>query len=168
MKAFSNQSRSPKTAYLFAFLLLILAVPLTGFGYQRKDELYQEGAGNMIYASPGDNLSAKANSLSPGDTLILHDGLYAHSELHVNGIHGTQAAPITIQAENDGKAIIDGAGSAPSVIEVNDSSYVVVDDLAARNARPNNDVVIVSGQSDMITLRIWQKRISFYFSQCAS
>ena len=76
--------------------------------------------------------------------------------MHVNGIHGTQAPPITIQADYDGKAIIDGVESAPSVIEVNDSSYVVVDDLAARNAGPNYDVVIVSGQSDMITLRIWQ------------
>ena len=83
-------------------------------------------------------------------------------------IHGTPTAPITIQADHDGKAIIDGTGSAPYVIEANDSSYVVVDDLAAQNAGPNNDVVIVSGQSDMITLRIWQRRISFYSSQCSS
>jgi hypothetical protein len=74
-------------------------------------------------------------------------------------------APITIQADHDGKATIDGAGSAPYVIEENDNSYVVVAGLLARNAGPNNDVLIVSGQSDMITLRIWQRRVSFYSSQ---
>ena len=153
MKAFSNQSRSPKTAILLAFLLLIFVVPLTGFGSQRQHELRQQAAGNTIYASPGDNLSAKANSLSPGDTLLLQDGLYSNSELHVNGIHGTATAPITIRAEHDGKAIIDGAGSAPYVVEVKNSSYIVVDGLVARNAGPDYDVVIVSGQSDMITLR---------------
>ena len=153
MNIFSNHSRSPKTANLFAFLLLILAVPLAGFRSQRQYGLPWQAAENIIYASPGDNLSAKANSLSPGDRLILHDGLYVNSELYVNGIHGTQTMPITIQAEHDGKAIIDGAGSAPHVIEVNNSSNVVVDGLVARNAGPAESVVIVSGESDHITIR---------------
>jgi hypothetical protein len=138
---------------MFAFLLLILFVPLTGFVSQSQYELRKQAAGNIIYVSPGDSLSAKASSLSPGDTLILRDGLYANSELQVKGLHGTQTAPITIQADHDGKAIIDGAGSAPHVIEVNNSSYVVVAGLVAQNAGPDNDVVVVSGQSDMITLR---------------
>lgn len=153
MKAFSNQPGSPKMAFFFALLVLLLVVPLTGFGSQRQYGLRQQAVGNTIYASPGENLSAKANSLTPGDTLILRDGLYANSQLHMDEIHGMQTAPITIRAEHDGRAIIDGAGSAPGVIEVNDSSYVVVDGLVARNAGPNNDVVIVSGQSNMITLR---------------
>src|SRR5260370_18387150 len=152
MKAFSNQSRSPKTAILFAFLLLIFVVPLTGFGSQRQHELRQQAAGNTIYASPGDNLSAKANSLSPGDTLLLQDGLYSNSELHVNGIHGTATAPITIRAEHDGKAIIDGAGSASYVIEVKNSSYVIVDGFVSRNPGPDEAVVIVSRHTDMIPL----------------
>jgi hypothetical protein len=153
MKALSNQSLSPKTANLVAFLLLMFAVPLTGFGSQRQQE-----AGNIIYASPGDNLSTKAKSLSPGDGLILHDGLYTNSQLLVDGIHGTQTAPITIQAEHDGKTIIDGAGSVPHVIEVSNSSYIIIDGLVARNAGPDKDVVNISGESDHITLR----RISAY------
>src|SRR5260370_38198268 len=97
MKAFSKQSRSPKTAILLAFLLLIFVVPLTGFGSQRQRELRQQAAGNTIYASPGDNLSAKANSLSPGRTLLLQDGLNSNSELNVTGIHGTTPALVTLQ-----------------------------------------------------------------------
>ena len=153
MKAFSNHSRSPQIANLFTFLLLILAVPLTGFRSQSQYELRLQTAGKIIYASPGDDLSTKANSLSPGDTLILHDGLYTNGQLHADGIHGRQTTPITIQAEHDGKAIIDGAGSASPVIEVNNSSYVIIDGLVARNAGPGEDVVNVSGQSDHVTIR---------------
>jgi hypothetical protein len=153
MKNFSNRSRSPRIANLFAILLFVLVVPLAGFHPQRQSEPHQQAAGRVIFASPGDNLSAKANGLSPGDSLILHDGLYANSQLHVNGIRGTQAAPITIQAEHDGKAIIDGAGTAVHVIEVNNSSYVVINGLVARNAAPDKDVVNVTDQSDHITIR---------------
>src|SRR5579859_390681 len=107
MKDFSNHFRSSKIANLFIFLLLLLTVPLTGFRPQRQYQLPLQASGNIIYASPGDNLSTKADSLSPGDRLILHDGIYANSQLLVDGIHGTQTAPIIIQAEHDGKAIID-------------------------------------------------------------
>src|SRR6266480_4556964 len=90
-----HHSRSLKTANFLALLLFILVLPLTGFRSQRQDGLCRQVAGKMIYASPGDNLSTKANSLSPGDRLILPDSLYANSQLHMDGIHGTPTAPIT-------------------------------------------------------------------------
>lgn len=106
-------------------LLFILVVPLTGFRSQRQEGLCRQVAGKMIYASPGDNPSTKANSLSPGDRLILPDSLYANSQLHMDGIHGTPTAPITIPAEHDGEAIIDGAGRASHVIEGSNRSYII-------------------------------------------
>src|SRR5215471_8147654 len=107
LKAFMYRSKSSKTVKLFALLFLLLPIPLTGFCSQVQYELDLKAAGRIIYASPGDDLSAKANSLAPGDMLILRVGLYSNSQLQVDGIHGTPTEPITIQAEFDGKAIID-------------------------------------------------------------
>jgi hypothetical protein len=49
--------------------------------------------------------------LYPGDTLLLLDGVYTFGTtglIQPNVRNGTQAAPITIRALNDGKAVIDG------------------------------------------------------------
>src|SRR2546423_1687578 len=94
---------------------------------------HQQPIANAIYASPGDDLQKKARSLSAGQTLILRDGTY--SKLMVEGMHGSQASPITIHAEHDGQAITDGGFSDPA-INVNHSSYVVVEGLVARNGGP--------------------------------
>ena len=47
-------------------------------------------------------------SMDPGDTLILMDGVYKQS-LNPRG-GGVEGKPITIRAQHDGKAIIDGEG----------------------------------------------------------
>jgi hypothetical protein len=56
--------------------------------------------------SPWATFAFAMSRLRPGDTLILKDGTYYQS-LTIN-ISGTEENPITIKAQNDGKAIVDG------------------------------------------------------------
>ncbi len=120
---------------------------------EKNQDIRQHAAGNMIYANPGDNLPQKVSSLHPGDTLILNDGTFTNSQLLVQNIHGTQTAPITIEAAHDGAAIIDGNSNAnyPAIIQVDNSSYITIKGLVARNS--SGDVVGVYNPSTAITIQ---------------
>ncbi len=76
------------------------------------------------------------DNLDPGDTLVLLDGVYAQT-LHVT-ITGTVAAPITIKAKNDGKAIIDGEGIREPAIfgewNTTDDGYIIVQGIVFQNS----------------------------------
>lgn len=83
-------------------------------------------------------------TLYPGDTLILLDGVYRQS-LNPNKRNGEPGKPITIRAKNDGKAIIDGEYQRIPV-KLGDTwpgpigNYFVIEGIVARNS---NDLVIM-------------------------
>mgnify|MGYP000909758466 CR=1 FL=1 len=64
------------------------------------------GQGKTYYMTPTDSFEVKLSALQPGDTLILRDGVYKQVLMPMN--NGVAGKPITVKAENDGKAIIDG------------------------------------------------------------
>jgi Chondroitinase B len=110
----------------------------------------QPAVANAVYASPGDDLQKKASSLSAGQTLILRDGFYANQGLVVEDVHGTATAPITIMAEHDGKAIIDGGTSGGDTVWIENSSYITVQGIVAQHGvQP----VVVYGPADHIIIR---------------
>jgi hypothetical protein len=82
---------------------------------------------SVYYASPGDNLTTKAGSLLPGDTLYLNDGTYTGAAdsliCDVSALTGTPQNHITIAALHDGAAIIDGQLTARP-FQVDSCSYV--------------------------------------------
>lgn len=62
--------------------------------------------GGTSYVTPAQSLSAAIAALTPGSTLILRDGTYSGA---ITGVpSGSSGKPVTIQAENDGQAIITG------------------------------------------------------------
>lgn len=76
--------------------------------------------------------------LYPGDTLFLLDGVYRQT-LNPNKRNGTESAPITVRALNDGMAIIDGEGVRETVrLEFWGAgpigSYYVIEGIVARNS----------------------------------
>jgi len=90
-------------------------------------------------------------TLAPGDTLILLDGLYTQP-LEPNGRNGRAEAPITIRAQHDGQAIIDGQSVKIPVHLYRD--YYVIEGIVARNG--DHAVYFISGNHN--TLR----RVSGY------
>jgi hypothetical protein len=143
---------SRKVLNCVGLFLLSFLLPSSPFLTQ-KQERHQQTAGNVVFASPGDNLSSIVSTLQHGDTLILHDGVYANSLL-ISGVNARPSAPITIEAEHDGQAILDGGGdsSDDAVLEIKDSSYITVEGLVVRNG--GQDVVgVYNADTDHIILR---------------
>src|SRR6266487_4064517 len=166
-------SSSRKLVSFFSLVIILLALPVSLFLVNLQRQFQQpaaRAAGSTYYANPGDSLASKVNSLQPGDTLLLNDGVY-YSPLTISGKQGTATAPITIKAVNDGKAIVDGsqitATYTPPVFIGGGSAYIDVEGIVARNAPQSNtdpnvneNVIYVYGNSnntlggaDHITLR---------------
>ncbi len=110
-----------------------------------------DGQDGLSVESAWANFGKAWSSLQPGDTLVLLDGTY-RQPLEPNGPNGTAEAPITIRAQHDGKAIIDGQSSNIPVHLYRD--YYVIEGIVARNG--NHAVYFISGSHN--TLR----RVSGY------
>jgi hypothetical protein len=90
--------------------------------------------------------------LHPGDTLYLCDGIYTStnkynsSYLLAVAVSGTPSSYITIQALNDGKAIVDGQNSIMP-FHINNQSYINVKGIVFKNGNSsgNGQVGVVSG-----------------------
>lgn len=93
----------------------------------------------------------------PGDTLLVHAGLYKPERLNYvdpmmapfDGslsltLKGTQGKPITIRAAGDGEVIFDGAGNH-RLFDVMASQHHIFDGLTFRNT----DVAIFAGQKEV-------------------
>ena len=94
----------------------------------------------------------------PGDTIIVHAGLYKSDRLNYvdpmmtpfDGtmsltLKGTRDKPITIKAAGDGEVIFDGAGNH-RLFDVMASHYHIFDGLTIRNT----DVGIFAGQKEVL------------------
>lgn len=92
-------------------------------------------AGKTLYIAPGQPYPW--SSLYPGDTLILRDGIYPPMRPNVR--NGEAGKPITVRAEHDGKAIIDGKGN--TAVQIGDTwpglgpdaAWWIFEGIVARN-----------------------------------
>ncbi|MFH0863735.1 MAG: chondroitinase-B domain-containing protein [Candidatus Gottesmanbacteria bacterium] len=142
----AGQRKFLLTGFLFTFFIffagLIFASPAYGAEY---------------YVSPTDSLATAVSQLQPGDTLILRDGTYYQS-LNIT-VSGTAGNPITIKAEHDGLAIVDGQNARePFRIEGTGGSHktdITVEGIVFKNS---NDSVVIVHYADRINL----KRVSGY------
>lgn len=93
----------------------------------------------------------------PGDTILLHVGLYRNDRLNYVdpmmtpfdgtmslALKGTREKPITIKSAGDGEVVIDGAGNH-RVFDVMASEYHIFEGLTIRNT----DVAIFAGQKEV-------------------
>jgi hypothetical protein len=94
----------------------------------------------------------------PGDTLLVHAGLYKPERLNYVdpmmapfdgmmslALKGTAEKPITIKAAGDGEVIFDGAGNH-RLFDVMASHYHIFDGLTFRNT----DIAIFAGQKEVL------------------
>ena len=94
----------------------------------------------------------------PGDTILMHAGLYKNDRLNYvdpqmtpfDGttsltLKGTRDKPITIKSAGDGEVIFDGAGNH-RLFDVMASHYHIFDGLTIRNT----DVAIFAGQKEVL------------------
>ncbi|MDZ4802432.1 MAG: hypothetical protein SGI92_30095 [Bryobacteraceae bacterium] len=106
----------------------------------------------------GDWTSVRMNRVQPGDTILVHAGLYRPERYnYVDPLSapftgswslaqkGTAEKPITIKGAGDGEAIFDGAGNA-RLFEVMATSHHIFEGLTFRNT----EVAIFAGEKDVL------------------
>lgn len=125
-------------------------------------------------ATPFRTFSHALSKLRAGDTLILLDGVYTQSStglLNINpdtARNGIATAPITLRAQNERQAVIDGEGYTMPV-QINHREYWIIDGLTARNADRLRDegafdeqhVFRIRGSSHIVLRRVlayWPNR----------
>lgn len=104
------------------------------------------GGGRTFFISPSGNDAYPGNSaaqpwltfskawsqLQPGDTLVVRDGIYKQDLSPPPLKSGKEMAPITVRAENDGMAFIDGETVRPT-LALRGSAYLVFEGLKIGN-----------------------------------
>jgi hypothetical protein len=131
---------------LFVFLLamcVVITLNIALPGHAQNDTFYisptgdDDNSGTAI-DQPWATFDRAWEDLYPGDTLVLMDGVY-YQKLHPNKRNGEPGNPITIRAQNDGKAIIDGEYERTPV-QLGEAwpgpigQYFVIEGIVARNS----------------------------------
>lgn len=152
----------------FSLFCLILGLLLATQFVVHTEKLY--ATGNVYYVAPNGSdqnggsenapwgtFSYALKTLRPGDTLTLKNGTY-NQTLNIT-VSGTETAPITIRAENDGGAIIDGQG-VQIPFNIFGSSQTPYHDIIVEGIRCQNskESVVAINYVDRVTL----KRVSAY------
>lgn len=106
----------------------------------------------------GDWTAVRMKKAQPGDTLLIHAGLYRPERLNYVdplsapftgtwslSLKGTAEKPITIKGAGDGEAIFDGAGNS-RLFEMMASRHHIIDGLTFRNT----EVAIFAGEKEVL------------------
>ncbi len=81
-------------------------------------------------AKPWRTLQFALDRVLPGDRVVLRAGLYPGEAVLAHG--GVEGAPITIESERDGVAVLDGRHLAPTCLRLDRAPHVVIKGLEAR------------------------------------
>ncbi|HEU0123274.1 MAG TPA: hypothetical protein VFQ91_22285 [Bryobacteraceae bacterium] len=106
----------------------------------------------------GDWTAVRMNKAQPGDTILVHGGLYRPERLNYVdplsapftgswslSLKGTAEKPITIKGAGDGEAIFDGGGNA-KLFDVMASHYHIFEGLTFRNT----EIAIFAGEKEVM------------------
>jgi hypothetical protein len=106
----------------------------------------------------GDWTAVRMNKVQPGDTILVHAGLYRPDRLNYVdplsapftgsislSLKGTAEKPITIKAAGDGEAIFDGAGNH-KLFDVMATEHHIFEGLTFRNT----EVAIFAGEKEVM------------------
>ncbi|MBK8047664.1 MAG: hypothetical protein IPK16_11370 [Anaerolineales bacterium] len=125
------------SALLALFGLSVFAAVAQATTYYVSPTGNDTAAGTSV-TTPWKTFDRSWQSLYPGDTLIVMDGVYYQS-LNPDTRNGEPGKPITIRAQHDGKAIIDGE-HVRMTVKIGDTwpgpigEYFVIEGIVARNS----------------------------------
>ena len=91
-------------------------------------------AGTVYEANSGDDIETMIATLAPGDTLVLHGGVYNCGMVRIIGVQGTSSAWITIRAADGETPILDGQWGPVNVLDIDSSAYIQIEGLEIRYA----------------------------------
>jgi len=129
-----------------------------GYKGERKQPAFDSLLQAYYGAGLGDWSVVWERRIQPGDTILMHAGLYRNERLNYvdpmvtpfDGTmwltaKGTAEKPITIKAAGDGDVVIDGAGNY-KLFDVSASAYHIFDGITFRDT----DVAIFAGMKEVV------------------
>jgi hypothetical protein len=132
---------SQATPFLVAALAVVVgsaATPLLAYSATYQLSPTGNDSNSGLTGSPWRTIQKAANSVAPGDTVVINAGTYNEEVTLTRS--GTAAAPITFRAASP-LAILDGTGlpggsgaAAAQLINTSDVSYVKLDGLTIKNS----------------------------------
>ncbi|RPI29585.1 MAG: hypothetical protein EHM61_01125 [Acidobacteria bacterium] len=149
-----------KSVGILALALTLSAAATEAATYYMSPTGYDSYPGTS--SQPWQKFSRAWKSVKPGDTLVLHDGVYPDSIEPPFG--GKADSPITIRALNDGKAVVDGENVRTPVLlrSYRNAHWFVIEGLIFRNGSISPaPQTVVSIETDYNVLR----RVSAYNAQ---
>jgi hypothetical protein len=153
----NGDERRSRHIYAFSIIGVIicsmLLVTMTGtVGALGTYYASPSGGGNGLSASSPFQIANFWSVAQPGDTLILLDGTYTGAaSMIVPVVSGSLGSPITIEALNDGAAIIDGQ-DARTPIYVDSQDYITIEGVCTKQS--STTVVEVVGCTGVIFRRV--------------
>jgi len=107
-----------------------------------------------IHVYAGDNFESAAESLQPGDDLIVHAGTYEHSSRLAIRVRGTANEPVVIRgADGEATPVIALTASGQNVIDIDGASHLTLRDLEiTANGIGGADGINMRGTPSDITL----------------
>jgi hypothetical protein len=139
----NSMASTPVRCSLLALLLLVCSCA----GTPEQTTYYigpdgSDGNSGRSAAQPLGSFEAAVDKLSPGDSLIVLDGIYEQGakagQLLLENVHGTEERPIVIKADNERRAWLQGTG-LDSPVSIQESSWLVIDGLRASSRDNSND-----------------------------
>ena len=130
-----------------AFRLVALTLGLAFIALTTREALAR-----VIEVRPGQSFTTAAESLAPGDTLIVHAGTYSEPDRLSVGVDGTAAAPVLIMgAPGEASPLITrpANSTAQNTINIEAASYVTIRGLEISG---NGDGINMSGYNHHITI----------------
>lgn len=91
-------------------------------------------------ARPQDDLRLWLGKLMPGDTLLLHDGLYRLESLRIER-QGTAEKYLVIAAAPNAKPVLTAISPKHNLISIRSAAYIVLDGLTIDGTLPNVDAI---------------------------
>ncbi len=104
------------------------------FAGGRTLEVYPKGHRGEKPAGAHDGLAAALDAATAGDILLLHGGIYHFDETLVIAKSGAPGKPIVIRGGPGGGAILEGAGHATGLLDIQNADYLMFEHLTFRNA----------------------------------
>ena len=104
-----------------------------------EPEDYKKGRRLHVYPEPRANvyssLGAAYEAAQAGDVVIVHRGVYRLGSMLTLNKSGEAGKPITIRGGVDGEAVLEGPGHEVDLLDVRQTSHLVLENLTMRSAK---------------------------------
>jgi hypothetical protein len=83
----------------------------------------------VIEISPGDDFRGAMQNLAPGDTLVMHGGMYTLSSYFELDLAGSASAPIEIRAADGEQPVIHYVDGGQNIVNIANSAFLTIDGI---------------------------------------